>query len=100
MSLILQLEGEHGDCDVRHGALVVGRIYKRSEAFGGEARWLWALNGVPDGPPGAVLTGLAATRDDALIGLAERWAKWLEWVKLSEEAGPLGTLLRTRSFIT
>jgi hypothetical protein len=49
-----------------------------------EAQWLWALNGVPEGPHGFPITGLTATLEEAQAALKERWEKWLEWTKLAE----------------
>ena len=75
------------DYDVMHGALQVGRIYKRKLTLKPESQWLWALNGVPVGPPGQTFTGPAVTLDEALAALKERWDKWLAWADLSEGGG-------------
>ena len=75
-----------GDFNIMHGELLVGRIYKRAGTSSIGAEWLWALNGVPEGPPQQSITGLAATRDEALSALTERWSKWLEWAHLAERA--------------
>jgi hypothetical protein len=79
------LDGGPGDLNVTHGGLLVGRLYKRSETSAVGAEWLWSLNGVPEGPVGLAFTGLAATRDEALTALTERWSKWLDWAKLGEQ---------------
>jgi hypothetical protein len=85
MSLFLVPSDESpGDSKVMHGQLLVGQIYQRSSALAAETQWLWALNGVPEGPLGLSLTGLTATREDAFKALTQRWAKWLEWANLAE----------------
>jgi hypothetical protein len=85
MSLALQPSPDAADdYAVMHGELRVGRIYKRKMALRAEAQWLWALNGVPEGPDGYPITGLTATLEEARAALQERWEKWLEWTKLSE----------------
>jgi hypothetical protein len=53
-----------------------GQIRRRKAAIRPEAQWLWALNGVPE-------AGLAATRDEAMAALKERWAKWLASAEVS-----------------
>ena len=59
MSLVLAPKGDAADdYHVLHGELQVGQIYKRKAAIRPEAQWLWALNGVPEGPHGLALTGL------------------------------------------
>ena len=71
MSLVLSPKADAADdYHVLHGELQVGQIYKRKAAIRPEAQWLWALNGVPE-------AGLAATRDEAMAALNERWARWL-----------------------
>jgi hypothetical protein len=75
-----------GDSKVMHGALVVGQIYRRRAAMRAETQWLWAINGVPGGPVGLTLTGLAATPEEGLGALTEQWAKWLEWTNLAERS--------------
>jgi len=86
MPLTLQasIDGNPGDFTLLHGGLLVGRLYKRSGTSTLGAEWLWSLNGVPEGPLGVPLTGLAGTRDEAVTALSERWAKWLEWANLVE----------------
>ena len=71
------------DYHVLDGELRVGQIYKRKAAIRPEAQWLWALNGVPEGPDELALTGLAATLDDAMAALKERRTKWLAAAELS-----------------
>jgi hypothetical protein len=73
-----KVEGSEDDCRVLQGELEVGQIYKRKVALRPETQWLWALDGVPEGPVGLSGTGLAATLDDAIAALKERWGKWLE----------------------
>jgi hypothetical protein len=73
-----------GDRKVLHGQLVVGQIYRRSAALRAETQWLWALNGVPDGPEALQRTGLAATPQEGLSALTEQWSKWLDWANLTE----------------
>jgi hypothetical protein len=87
MSLLLKPSGSEDDYLVLHGELQVGQIYKRKVALRREAQWLWALNGVPQGPPGLAVTGLAATLDEATAALKERWSKWLASADLSESGG-------------
>jgi hypothetical protein len=85
MALVLHSNPDDpGDCKATHGHLQIGQIYKRTVALRAETQWIWALNGVSEGPPGQPITGSAATRDEALTALTERWAKWLEWANLSE----------------
>jgi hypothetical protein len=85
MSLVLQPSpGAPDEYDVMHGELKIGQIYKRKVALRPEAQWLWALNGVPEGPQGIPITGLTATLEEAEAALRERWEKWLEWTKLTE----------------
>jgi hypothetical protein len=87
MSLVLNETDESADDFlVLHGQLQVGRIYKRKVSLQPGSAWLWALNGVPEGPYGLVITGLAATLDEAAAALKERWAKWLVSAELSESA--------------
>jgi hypothetical protein len=64
----------------------VGRIYKRKVSLRPGSAWLRALDGVPEGPCGPVITGVAATFDEAVAALKERWAKWLASADLSESA--------------
>ena len=88
MSLFLvPSDDSPGDSKVMHGPWVVGQIYKRSAAFRPETQWLWALNGVPDGPLDLTRTGLAATPEEGLSALTEQWSKWLDWANLAEHAG-------------
>jgi hypothetical protein len=85
MSLVLNPKADAADdYHVLQGELQVGQIYKRKAALRPETQWLWALNGVPQGPNGLALTGLAATLDEAMAALKERWAKWLASAELSE----------------
>jgi hypothetical protein len=85
MSLVLRPNAAAtDDYDVMHGELQVGRIYRRRAAIRPEMQWLWAFNGVPGGPAGLALTGLAASLDEALAGLQESWSKWLASTELSE----------------
>jgi hypothetical protein len=77
MSLVLDPIAEGADnYHVLHGELKVGQVYKRKAAIRPETQWLWALNGVAE-------AGLAATRDEAMAALKERWAKWLASAGLS-----------------
>src|ERR1019366_1370192 len=56
MSLVLSPKADAADdYHVLHGELQVGQIYKRKAAIRPEAQWLWALNGVPEGPHGLAL---------------------------------------------
>jgi hypothetical protein len=87
MSLELHPNGSEDSFNVLHGELQVGQIYKRKVALRPESQWLWALNGVPHGPSGLAFTGLAATRDEALAALQERWAGWLASAELVECGG-------------
>jgi hypothetical protein len=84
--LVLKPKGEGSEDDYRvlHGELEVGQIYKRKVALRPETQWLWALNGVPEGPLGLSVTGLAATLDEAIAAFKERWGKWLASADLSE----------------
>jgi len=85
MSLLLKPKANDADdYHVLDGELQVGKIYKRKAALRPEAQWLWALNGVPEGPDGLTLTGLAATLDEAIAALNETWIKWLASAELSE----------------
>jgi len=86
MSLVLKpnADASADDYHVLHGELRIGQIYKRKVALRPEAQWLWALNGVPEFPNELAFTGLAATRDEAMAALNERWARWLASVALTE----------------
>ena len=86
MPLVLKPKGDGSENDYRvlHGELEVGQIYKRKVALRPETQWLWTLNGVPEGPVGLSVTGLAATLDEAIGALKERWGKWLGSADLSE----------------
>jgi hypothetical protein len=87
MSLVLKAGAEaSNDYHVMHGELKVGQIYKRQAALRPEAQWLWALNGVPTAPDAPASTGLAATLDEAMAALQERWSKWLASSELTEKA--------------
>jgi hypothetical protein len=88
MSLALKanIDGGPGDFNIMHGELIVGWLYQRGDAPSVGAEWLWALNGVPFGPPETAITGPAATRDEAMTALTERWLKWLDWANLAERA--------------
>jgi hypothetical protein len=89
MPLVLKPKGERSEDDYRvlHGELEVAQIYKRKVALRPETQWLWALNGVPEGPHGLAVTGLAASVDEAIAALKERWGKWLASANLSEAGG-------------
>jgi hypothetical protein len=78
-----------GDQKVTHGEWEVGLIDKRS--FAGTARYIWHLNGVPAGPEGIRLTGMAGTVDEAEAELKKCWQQWLAWASLSD-AGPQAPL--------
>jgi hypothetical protein len=69
------------------GKLQVGQISRRKVALRPDSQWLWALNGVPMGPPGLEFTGLAPTLEEAMAALEVRWLKWLESAELSEAGG-------------
>jgi hypothetical protein len=89
MSLSIKPGGD-GSVDellVLHGELQIGQIYKRRVALRPDAQWLWALNGIPEVPPGLGLTGLAPSLDDATAALKERWLQWLASAELSEANG-------------
>jgi hypothetical protein len=68
-----------------HGELEVGQIYKRKAALRPGAQWLWALNGVPTVSDASTSTGLAASLDEAMAALQERWSKWLASSELMEK---------------
>jgi hypothetical protein len=89
MSLVLKpnRDGSADEFRVLHGELQIGEIYRRKAALRTEAQWLWALNGVPEGPLGLAFTGLAPTLDAAKAALKERWSKWLVSAELSEAGG-------------
>jgi hypothetical protein len=86
VALVLKPKGDGSEDDYRvlHGELEVGQIYRRKAALRPETQWLWALDGVPEGPVGLSATGLAATLDEAIAALKERWGKWLVSVGLTE----------------
>ena len=86
MSLVLKAGPEaNDDYHVMHGELKVGQIYKRKAALRPEAQWLWALNGVPTASDAPASTGLAASLDEAMAALQERWSKWLASSELMEK---------------
>jgi hypothetical protein len=90
MSLTLQPnpDGSPEEYFVLHGALQVGRIYKRKTVIRPETQWLWSLSAVLGGPAGMRLTGFAGTLEEAKDGLKVSWDNWLGWAQLSEaEAG-------------
>jgi len=76
--------GAPDEHDAFHGQLRVGNLYKRRSSLRPEAQWLWALNGVSDGPSDLSISGSAPDAEEALAGLTEQWRKWLEWAKLKE----------------
>jgi hypothetical protein len=85
MALMLQPDASSsGDQLAIHGEWQVGRIDKRPSFTGPEARYIWALNGVPGGPDGIRLSGVAATVDEAEAGLKTSWEEWLAWAHLSD----------------
>ncbi len=86
MALVLRPTADApGDHQVMHGEWQVGQINKRSAVIGTEARWLWALNGVPGaGPKGMRLAGVMGTIDEAAAELKKSWEQWLEWASLSD----------------
>jgi hypothetical protein len=57
---------------------------RSGEFTGPEARYIWALNGVPGGPDGIRLSGVAATVDEAEAGLKTSWEEWLAGAHLSD----------------
>jgi hypothetical protein len=89
MSLALEPSGDGSPDEyiVLHGELQIGQIYKRKVALRPDTQWLWALNGVPEAPPGLGLTGLASSLADATAALKERWSEWLASAELSEANG-------------
>jgi hypothetical protein len=95
MSLVLQPnpDGSPDEYHVMHGALRVGRIYKRKSVIRAETQWLWSFNAAIIGPEGARPTGLAGTLEDAKAALKVYWDQWLGWAKLSEaEEGARGVV--------
>jgi hypothetical protein len=86
MSLVLDpnADASANDYQVLHGQLRVGRIYKRKVTLISGSEWMWALNGVPEGPRGLAITGLAASLDEAMAALKDRWAEWLAAAELTE----------------
>jgi hypothetical protein len=86
MSLVLNRIADTSteDYQVLHGQLQVGRIYKRKITLQPGSEWLWALNGVPEGPCGLAITGLAASLDGAMAALKDRWTQWLAAAELTE----------------
>jgi hypothetical protein len=71
-----------GNHQVVLGQWQVGKICHRPPLTGTEPRWIWALNGVPGGPKGLRLMGVARTLDAAQAELKESWAQWLTWANL------------------
>jgi hypothetical protein len=85
MALMLRPDDSSpGDQLAMHGDWQVGRIDKRQSYAGPEARYIWALNGVPGGPKGLRLSGVTATVDEAEAGLKTSWEEWLAWAQLSD----------------
>jgi len=74
---------------VFHGALKVGRIYKREAAINPATQWAWAVTGVYDGPELMARSGLTATHEEAMAALKDSWQRWLAWAKLSEPESEL-----------
>ena len=85
MALVLRPDASSsGDQLAMHGEWQVGRIDKRLSFTGPQARYIWALNGVPGGPDGIRLSGVATTVDEAAAGLKTSWEEWLAWAHLSD----------------
>jgi hypothetical protein len=86
MSLHVQEHPDNAPDDylVLHGKLMVGRVYKRSATTQPEVLWIWALNGMTGLPSDLAIAGTAATREEALAAVNEKWTKWLEWANLKE----------------
>jgi len=85
MSVVLRLDpGTLGDHRVLHGEWQIGQIDKRSSFVNKEPRWIWALNGVPGGPKGIRLAGVAESIEAAEAELKKSWEEWLAWAALAE----------------
>jgi hypothetical protein len=81
---------------IEHGDHRVCTVFSLDVAIGGllftdEDRWLWALLVVPDAraKPGAAppFGGVAATKEQALAALEDRWNTWLEAAGLVSLSG-------------
>jgi hypothetical protein len=85
MALVLRPDaGSPDDQLAMHGEWQIGRIDKRPSFSGPQSRYIWALNGVPGGPKGIRLSGVAATLDEAEAALKASWEEWLAWAHLSD----------------
>ena len=85
MALVLRPDpGTLGDHKVMHGEWQVGQIDKRPSFASKEPRWIWALNGVPGGPKGLRLAGVAESMDAAEAELKKSWHEWLAWAGFAD----------------
>jgi hypothetical protein len=67
-----------------HGEWQVGQIDKRPSFINKDSRWIWALNGVPSGPKGLRLAGVAESMEAAETELKKSWEEWLNWAGLGD----------------
>jgi hypothetical protein len=85
MALVLRPDpGTLGDQKVMHGEWQVGQIDKRPSFVNKDSRFIWALNGVPSGPKGLRLAGVAESIETAEAELKKSWEEWLAWASLSD----------------
>jgi hypothetical protein len=74
--------GSAEDHHVMQGGWQIGRIYKRAGALRPESQWLWFISGMSRRDAGIPISGVSATRDDALAATQESWNKSLAWAQL------------------
>jgi hypothetical protein len=80
--------GTMGDHKVMHGEWQIGQIDQRPSFLNKDPRFIWALNGVPSGPKGLRLAGVADTIEAAEAELKKSWEEWLAWAGLSDSGPP------------
>ncbi len=85
MALVVRPDpGTLGDHLVMHGEWQVGQIDRRPSFINKDSRWIWALNGVPSGPKGLRLAGVAESMEAAEVELKKSWEEWLSWAGLGD----------------
>lgn len=85
MALVLRPDpGTLGDHKVMHGEWQIGQIDKRPSFVDKDPRFIWALNGVPSGPKGLRLAGVAESIEAAEAEIKKSWEEWLAWAGLSD----------------
>jgi hypothetical protein len=76
--------GSADEYQVLHGNWQIGQIIKRISALDPKRQWLWALNGVPDGPDNMSRTGFSESLDAAKAEFTDCWERWLGWAGFAQ----------------